>query len=150
MCARRPSFVGGYVVGLVQPTTCVGLGRVQADTGQEPPTADLSELTATDALLDRLAARDASEQNLLDPSRVQAALASSRAWLRLARAQARPGSGSAGLRLGRAQARPGSGSPGLRLARAQARAASRWSTPIATSVGEYPFTANSNTVLLSS
>ncbi|GAB6901301.1 hypothetical protein [Kineosporia succinea] len=40
----------------------------QDDTGQEPPTADLSELTATDALLDRLAARDASEQDLLDPT----------------------------------------------------------------------------------
>ncbi|GAB3237446.1 hypothetical protein [Kineosporia babensis] len=32
------------------------------------PTADLSELAATDALLDRLAARSASEQDLLDPT----------------------------------------------------------------------------------
>lgn len=36
--------------------------------GSDQPTADLSELAATDALLDRLGARSPSEQDLLDPT----------------------------------------------------------------------------------
>ncbi|GLY13140.1 hypothetical protein LWF15_14485 [Kineosporia rhizophila] len=38
------------------------------DGGTEVPTADLSELAATDALLDRLAARRPSDDDLLDPT----------------------------------------------------------------------------------
>jgi len=38
------------------------------DSGAEPPTADLSELAATDALLDRLGARVPTDDDLLDPT----------------------------------------------------------------------------------